>query len=230
MSDLASKMKTRFKGFSEEGEENTKTRVQGIFSKIKEKTDEGQELNSTDLYQLEQIEESLDLDVYGNIEDADKLYSFSNRKGTSIKPGLTGDEAQAIFDLVNSHEGARVNNGANLLVTSKGKKLFETDADGIVLYSIAQHDNSYGRRQSPLGNSMDALKSSMQSYGAVESHTKNDVEIIKSNDGKNKSNPARTSKIQESLDSGQKSSEEPTASNAEPSQEPTTKKRKSQSR
>jgi hypothetical protein len=108
----------------------------------------------------------------------ESLYNFSAKTGqTKVKPKLDGVEAQAIFDLVNSHEGAMINNGANLLVTSGGKKLFETDENGMVTFSIAQHDQNFSRRQSPISNSMEQLKGAMQAYGAIEGRTKSDLDI-----------------------------------------------------
>jgi hypothetical protein len=113
-----------------------------------------------------------------NSFSGESLYNFSANTGqTKVKPKLDGVEAQAIFDLVNSHEGAMVNNGANLLITSGGKKLFETDEKGMVTFAIAQHDQNFSRRQSPLSNSMELLKGAMQAYGAVEGRTKSDLEV-----------------------------------------------------
>jgi hypothetical protein len=127
--------------------------------------------------ELSQIKSEADLGVSNSLSD-ESLYSFSASTGkTKIKPQLNGVEAQAIYDLVSSHEGAMVNNGANLLITSNGKKLFETDENGMVTYSIAQHDQNFSRRQSPISNSMEQLKTSMQAAGAVESRTKTDLDV-----------------------------------------------------
>jgi hypothetical protein len=127
--------------------------------------------------ELSHIKSEADLGVSNSLSD-ESLYSFSASTGkTKIKPQLNGVEAQAIYDLVSSHEGAMVNNGANLLITSNGKKLFETDENGMVTYSIAQHDQNFSRRQSPISNSMEQLKTSMQAAGAVESRTKTDLDV-----------------------------------------------------
>jgi hypothetical protein len=121
-----------------------------------------------------------------NSFSGESLYSFYAKTGqTKMKPNLNGVEAQAILDLVSSQEGAIVNNGANLLITSNGKKLFETDENGVVTFSIAQHDQNFSRRQSPLSNSMELLKTAMQSRIQVESHTKDDIEIGQANGNKN---------------------------------------------
>jgi hypothetical protein len=113
-----------------------------------------------------------------NSFSGESLYNFSANTGqTKVKPQLDGVQAQAIFDLVNSHEGAMVNNGANLLITSGGKKLFETDENGMVTFAISQRDQNFSRRQSPLSNSMELLKGSMQAYGAIEGRTKSDLEV-----------------------------------------------------
>ncbi len=121
-----------------------------------------------------------------NTFSGESLYSFSAKTGqTKMKPNLNGVEAQAILDLVSSQEGAIVNNGANLLITSNGKKLFETDKNGVVTFSIAQHDQNFSRRQSPISNSMELLKTAMQSRIQVESHTKDDIEIGQANGNQN---------------------------------------------
>ncbi len=73
------------------------------------------------------------------------LYKFSDFLETkvSFKPGITGVEAQAILDLISSSEGSKISNGQNLLIKSGNKTLFETDAEGKVIYSANDRDRQF---------------------------------------------------------------------------------------
>jgi hypothetical protein len=69
----------------------------------------------------------------------DKLL-YGSSKG-KVEVNLTPQDAQALSDLMNARTGQVIPNGQDLLVKSAdGKKLFETDSNGRVTFSVYQQD------------------------------------------------------------------------------------------
>jgi hypothetical protein len=89
--------------------------------------------------------------------EVELLYDFNNKDGSSFQENIKAEDAQAIMDLIAGAEGSKIANGENLLITSKGKKLFETDANGVVTFSIANRDKDFVRRGNPISNSIQDL-------------------------------------------------------------------------
>lgn len=96
--------------------------------------------------------------------EAELLYNFNNKDGSSFQENIKTEDAQAIVDLIRGAEGSTIANGENLLITSKGKKLFETDANGVVTFSIADRDKDFVRRGNPVSNS---IKDLTEKAGAI---------------------------------------------------------------
>lgn len=110
------------------------------------------------------------------------LYKFSDfwETKTSFKPGITGIEAQAIIDLISSSEGSRINNGENLLIKSGDRKLFETDAEGKVIYSANDRDRRFkANRNIPIVNSINDLQQRATSIVRNEQSLRDELEITK---------------------------------------------------
>jgi hypothetical protein len=110
------------------------------------------------------------------------LYKFSDfwKTRTSFKPGITGAEAQAIVDLISSSEGSRINNGENLLIKSGNKKLFETDAQGNVIYSANDRDRQFkANRNIPIVNSINDLQQRATSIVRNEQSLRDELEVTR---------------------------------------------------
>jgi hypothetical protein len=110
------------------------------------------------------------------------LYKFSDfwETKTSFKPGITGIEAQAIIDLISSSEGSRINNGENLLIKSGDRKLFETDAEGKVIYSANDRDRRFkANRNIPIVNSINDLQQRATSIVRNEQSLRDELEVTK---------------------------------------------------
>jgi hypothetical protein len=110
------------------------------------------------------------------------LYKFSDfwETQTSFKPGITGIEAQAIIDLISSSEGSRINNGENLLIKSGDRKLFETDAEGKVIYSANDRDRRFkANRNIPIVNSINDLQQRATSIVRNEQSLRDELEVTK---------------------------------------------------
>jgi hypothetical protein len=103
-----------------------------------------------------------------------QIYSFDARNGAKADPNLTGADAQAILDLMSGMEGTKVPNGANLLITSKGKKLFETDAKGQIIFSIHQRQSNFDRN--PINNSLNLMRDNMNSFIRTQDRLKPDID------------------------------------------------------
>jgi hypothetical protein len=67
------------------------------------------------------------------------LYGYDATDRFIEKP-LSQQDAQAILDLMEGKEGTTIKGGENLLIEYGGKKLFETDAQGVVTYSAYDRD------------------------------------------------------------------------------------------
>ena len=110
------------------------------------------------------------------------LYKFSDswETKTSFKPGITGVEAQAIIDLISSSEGSRINNGENLLIKSGDRKLFETDAEGKVIYSANDRDRRFkANRNIPIVNSINDLQQRATSIVRNEQSLRDELEVTR---------------------------------------------------
>ncbi len=110
------------------------------------------------------------------------LYKFSDVPKTraSFKPGITGVEAQAIIDLISSSEGSRINNGENLLIKSGDRKLFETDAQGQVIYSANDRDRRFkASRNMPIVNSINDLQQRATSIVRNEQSLRDELEVTR---------------------------------------------------
>jgi hypothetical protein len=110
------------------------------------------------------------------------LYKFSDFRETrtSFKPGITGVEAQAIIDLISSSEGSRINNGKNLLIKSGNQTLFETDAQGQVIYSANDRDSRFKtNRNMPIVNSINDLQQRATSIVRNEQSLRNELEVTR---------------------------------------------------
>jgi hypothetical protein len=110
------------------------------------------------------------------------LYKFSDfwETKTSFKPGITGVEAQAIVDLISSSEGSKINNGHNLLIKSGHKILFETDAEGKVVYSANDRDRRFkANRNIPIVNSINDLQQRATSIVRNEQSLRNELEVTR---------------------------------------------------
>jgi hypothetical protein len=111
---------------------------------------------------------------------SETLYKFSNflNAGASFKQGITGVEAQAILDLISGSEGSKISNGENLLITSGGKKLFETDAEGTITYSANDRDRRFkANRNIPIVNSINDLQQRATSVVRNEQLLRDELEV-----------------------------------------------------
>jgi hypothetical protein len=110
------------------------------------------------------------------------LYKFSDflKLKVSFKPGITGSEAQAILDLISSSEGSKINNGQNLLIKSGHKTLFETDAEGKVIYSANDRDRQFKARHNiPIVNSINDLQQRATSIVRNEQSIRKELEVTR---------------------------------------------------
>jgi hypothetical protein len=110
------------------------------------------------------------------------LYKFSDfwETKTSFKLGITGVEAQAIVDLISSSEGSNINNGHNLLIKSGHKTLFETDAEGKVIYSANDRDRRFkANRNIPIVNSINDLQQRATSIVRNEQSLREELEVTR---------------------------------------------------
>jgi hypothetical protein len=110
------------------------------------------------------------------------LYKSSDflKLKVAFKPGITGIEAQAILDLISSSEGSKINNGQNLLIESGGKTLFETDAEGTVIYSANDRDRQFKANHNlPIVNSIRDLQQRATSIVRNEQSLRNELEVTR---------------------------------------------------
>jgi hypothetical protein len=113
---------------------------------------------------------------------SETLYKFSDlwETKTSFKPGITGFEAQAIVDLISSSEGSKINNGQNLLIKSGHKTLFETDAEGKVIYSANDRDRQFKANHNiPIVNSIHDLQQRATSIVRNEQSLREELEVTR---------------------------------------------------
>jgi hypothetical protein len=121
-------------------------------------------------------------DLSLNRASTETIYSFNNRSngGARFKQGITGIEAQAILDLISGSEGSRINNGENLLITSDGKKLFETDGAGKIIYAANDRDRRFKtNRNIPIVNSITDLQQRATSIVRNEQSLRDELEVVK---------------------------------------------------
>jgi hypothetical protein len=86
------------------------------------------------------MERELDLERPKQINNrTEVLYSYDSNNNF-IEKTLSQKDAQAILNLMDGKEGTTVKGGENLLIEYGGKKLFETDAQGVVTYSAYDRD------------------------------------------------------------------------------------------
>jgi hypothetical protein len=110
------------------------------------------------------------------------LYKSSDflKLKVSFKPGITGVEAQAIIDLISSSEGSKINNGQNLLIKSGHKTLFETDAEGKVIYSANDRDRQFKANHNiPIVNSIHDLQQRATSIVRNEQSLRKELEVTR---------------------------------------------------
>ena len=86
------------------------------------------------------MERELDLERPKQINNhTEVLYGYDSNNNF-IEKTLSQKDAQAILDLMAGKEGTTIAGGENLLIEYDGKKLFETDAQGVVTYSAYDRD------------------------------------------------------------------------------------------
>jgi hypothetical protein len=110
------------------------------------------------------------------------LYKSSDflKLKVAFKPGITGVEAQAILDLISSSEGSKINNGENLLIKSGNKTLFETDAEGKVIYSANDQDREFKANHNiPIVNSIRDLQQRATSIVRNEQSLRKELEVTR---------------------------------------------------
>jgi hypothetical protein len=103
-----------------------------------------------------------------------EIYTFDQDHGVRADPHLTVADAEALLDLLSGMEGQKVPNGENLLITSNGQKLFETDAEGVITYSINQQQASFDR--SPINNSLNQMREHLSSFVQTQRRVKTDIQ------------------------------------------------------
>jgi hypothetical protein len=102
-----------------------------------------------------------------------EIYSFDRENGVRADPNLSVADAESLLDLMSGMEGQKVPNGENLLITSNGKKLFETDAEGVITFSINQRESTFS--QSPINNSLGVMKQNLNSFVQTQRRLKTDL-------------------------------------------------------
>jgi hypothetical protein len=86
------------------------------------------------------VERELELELPKQINNrTEVLYGYDSNNKFIEKP-LPQKDAQAILNLMEGKEGTTIAGGENLLIEYDGKKLFETDAQGVVTYSAYDRD------------------------------------------------------------------------------------------
>jgi hypothetical protein len=110
------------------------------------------------------------------------LYKSSDflKLKVAFKPGITGVEAQAIIDLISSSEGSKISNGQNLLIKSGGRTLFETDAEGTVIYSANDWDRQFKANHNiPIVNSIHDLQQRATSIVRNEQSLRKELDVTR---------------------------------------------------
>lgn len=81
------------------------------------------------------IDRELDLDYPKQVNNRNEVLYGYDSNNNFIENKLSQKDAQAVLDLMDAKEGTTIAGGENLLIEHNGKKLFETDAQGVVTYS-----------------------------------------------------------------------------------------------
>jgi hypothetical protein len=81
------------------------------------------------------MDRELDLERPKQINNRTEVLYGYDSSNNFITKDLSQKDAQAILDLMEAKEGTTIAGGENLLIEHDGKKLFETDAQGVVTYS-----------------------------------------------------------------------------------------------
>jgi hypothetical protein len=86
------------------------------------------------------VDRELDLDRPKQINNQTEVLYGYDSNNNFIEQTLSQKDAQAILDLMEGKEGNTIAGGENLLIEYDGKKLFETDERGVVIYSAYDRD------------------------------------------------------------------------------------------
>ncbi len=86
------------------------------------------------------VDRELDLERPKQINNRTEVLYGYDSSNNFIEKTLSQKDAQAILDLMDGKEGTTIAGGENLLIEYDGKKLFETDAQGVVTYSAYDRD------------------------------------------------------------------------------------------
>jgi hypothetical protein len=86
------------------------------------------------------VDRELDLERPKQINNRTEVLYGYDSSNDFIEKNLSQKDAQAILDLMDGKEGTTIAGGENLLIEYDGKKLFETDAQGMVTYSAYDRD------------------------------------------------------------------------------------------
>jgi hypothetical protein len=86
------------------------------------------------------MERELDLERPKQINNRTEVLYGYDSNNNFIEKTLSQKDAQAILDLMEGKEGTTIAGGENLLIEYDGKKLFETDAQRVVIYSAYDRD------------------------------------------------------------------------------------------
>jgi hypothetical protein len=86
------------------------------------------------------VDRELDLERPRQINNRTEVLYGYDSSNNFIEKTLSQKDAQAILDLMDGKEGTTIAGGENLLIEYDGKKLFETDAQGVVTYSAYDRD------------------------------------------------------------------------------------------
>jgi hypothetical protein len=86
------------------------------------------------------VDRELDLERPKQINNQTEVLYGYDSTNNFIEKTLSQKDAQAILDLMEGKEGTTIAGGENLLIEYDGKKLFETDAKGVVTYSAYDRD------------------------------------------------------------------------------------------
>jgi hypothetical protein len=89
---------------------------------------------------VSRVDRELDLERPRQINNRTEVLYGYDSNNNFIEKTLSQKDAQAILDLMDGKEGTTIAGGENLLIEYDGKKLFETDAQGVVTYSAYDRD------------------------------------------------------------------------------------------
>jgi hypothetical protein len=86
------------------------------------------------------VDRELELERPKQINNQNEVLYGYDSNNNFIEKTLSQKDAHAILDLMDGKEGTTIKGGENLLIEYGGKKLFETDAKGVVTYSAYDRD------------------------------------------------------------------------------------------